>query len=197
MRRPRSGGAHHAGNHDDRPRHRKVRLSGSRRRLERQRNCPSAAEASPRARVLQEAAALRRRDRGLCHVTSLVARTTSSRSYRASHPSGVCEALRQAPEERCCREVSTESFGSHLISKPVVFATVSLRCLTNHPIPVSEISLNGTGENHAENCLLRARVDQGSESQRPGRRRTPSWGQARAHLRREGLRSTPRSTTAR
>ena len=50
--------------------------------------------------VFQEAAALPGWHRGMRHVASLVARAAGSRTYRASDPSGLCEALRQTPEER-------------------------------------------------------------------------------------------------
>ena len=47
----------------------------------------------------KKAAALPGRHRGLRHVASLVARVAGSRAYRASHPAGLREALRQTPEE--------------------------------------------------------------------------------------------------
>ena len=50
-------------------------------------------------RILQEAAALPGRHRGMRHVTSLVARAAGSWAHRASHPSGLREALCQTPEE--------------------------------------------------------------------------------------------------
>ena len=39
--------------------------------------------------------------RGLRHVASLVARTHGAWAYRALYAAGLCEAVRQATEERC------------------------------------------------------------------------------------------------
>jgi hypothetical protein len=51
--------------------------------------------------VLSEAAAVPGWDRALRHVASLVARAQGARPYRAPDAAGLCEALRQATEERC------------------------------------------------------------------------------------------------
>ena len=58
-------------------------------------------EAPLRPGVLPEAATVPRWYRGLRHVASLVARTQGARAYRALDAAGLCEALRQATEERC------------------------------------------------------------------------------------------------
>ena len=41
------------------------------------------------------------RHRGLCHVASLVTRTQGARAYGTPDAAGLCEAVRQAAEERC------------------------------------------------------------------------------------------------
>ena len=58
-------------------------------------------EAPLRPGVLSEAFPVPRWYRGLRHVASLVARTHGARAYRAADAAGLCEALRQATEERC------------------------------------------------------------------------------------------------
>ena len=62
------------------------------RRQLRRRLCP---------RVLREASAVSRWHRGLCFITSLVARAASARAHGTPDAGGVREALRQATEERC------------------------------------------------------------------------------------------------
>jgi len=49
--------------------------------------------------VLREAFAVFNRDRGLCHLASLVAPAQGARPYRALDAAGLCKALRQAAEE--------------------------------------------------------------------------------------------------
>ena len=49
----------------------------------------------------QKLSAVPRWYRGLRHVASLVARAQGARAYRAADAAGLCEALRQATEERC------------------------------------------------------------------------------------------------
>ena len=51
--------------------------------------------------VLSEAAAVPRRDRGLCVVAPLVTRAPGARPHRSADAAGLREALRQATEERC------------------------------------------------------------------------------------------------
>ena len=58
-------------------------------------------DASERPGVLSEAFPVPRWYRGLRHVASLVARTHGAWAYRAADAAGLCEALRQATEERC------------------------------------------------------------------------------------------------
>src|SRR5262249_36059412 len=60
-------------------------------------------EAPACSAVLSEATSLRRWHGGLCHVASLVARDRGARAYRAADAARLCEALRQAAEERCRR----------------------------------------------------------------------------------------------
>src|SRR5688572_23582729 len=93
----------HADDHDHRSRYREVGLPGARNR--RARNCCPAPsiEAPVRPGLLPEAAAVPDWYRSLCLVASLVTRAPSARPYRSTDATRVCEALREAAEERCHR----------------------------------------------------------------------------------------------
>src|SRR5262249_60858020 len=60
-------------------------------------------EAPVPAGLLPEAAAVPDWHRSLCLVASLVTRAPSARSHGSADAAGLCEALRQAAEERCYR----------------------------------------------------------------------------------------------
>src|SRR5712672_3196503 len=100
LRLPRFRGANHANDNDNRSRHRQVSFPGSRRRRWRPGDHPPPVEASPRAGVLSEAAAMPGWHRGLRLVSPLVTRAAGTWSYRAIDAAGLREALRQTAEER-------------------------------------------------------------------------------------------------
>jgi hypothetical protein len=56
-------------------------------------------EAALRFGLLREAGAVPGRDRGLRCIALLVAPTAGSRAYGTADAAGLCEALREAPEE--------------------------------------------------------------------------------------------------
>src|SRR6266702_6909310 len=69
--------------------------------IRRQCDHPAQAEAALRRCFLPEAAAVSCRYRGLRIVASLVARTQGTWSYRASDAASLCQAVREATQERC------------------------------------------------------------------------------------------------
>src|SRR5260370_40627311 len=101
LRLPRFRGASHADDNDNRFRHRQVSFPGSRRRRWRPSGHSPPVEAPLRLGVLPEAVALSGRYRSLRLGAPLVARAPGTGSHRAVDPTGLCEALRQAAEERC------------------------------------------------------------------------------------------------
>src|SRR5258706_10296769 len=101
LRLPRFRGANHADDNDNRFRHRQVSFPGSRRRRWRPSGHSPPVEAPLRLGVLPEAVALSGRYRSLRLGAPLVARAPGTGSHRAVDPTGLCEALRQAAEERC------------------------------------------------------------------------------------------------
>ena len=64
-------------------------------------NCSAPAQAQIRFAIFSEAAAVPRRHRGVRLVAPLVARAAGTRPYRAPDATSLCEALRQATQERC------------------------------------------------------------------------------------------------
>src|SRR5258707_15766111 len=101
LRLPRFRGANHADDNDNRFRYRQVIFPGSRRRRWRPSGHSPPVEAPLRIGVLPEADALFGRYRSLRLGAPLVALAPASWSHRAVDPTGLCEALRQAAEERC------------------------------------------------------------------------------------------------
>src|ERR1700752_666084 len=100
LRFPRFRGASDADDNDNRFRHRKVGFPGSRRRCWRPGDCSQAIEASFWTDLLPEAIAMSGRYRSLRVRSPLVSRAPSAGSYGAVDAAGLCEALRQAAEER-------------------------------------------------------------------------------------------------
>src|SRR6478735_11223199 len=101
LRLPRFRGASHADDNDDRFRPRQVGFPGSRRRRWRPGDCSQAVEASLCTDFLPEAIAMSGRYRSLRVGSPLVSRAPSAGSHGAVDAAGLCEALRQAAEERC------------------------------------------------------------------------------------------------
>src|ERR1017187_882631 len=100
VKAPRFGGANHASDHDNRSRYRKVSLSSTRRGCGRPCDHSPSVEASLRAGILPEAAAMPGWHRSVCVLSLLVARTAVARPHGSADAAGLCEALRQAAEER-------------------------------------------------------------------------------------------------
>src|SRR5271154_244960 len=98
LKLPRFGGANYASDHDNRSRHRQIRVSGSRHRRGRQSDCQAAIEASPCPRV--QAAAMLGWYRGVRIIPPLVTRDQSTWPQGPPDATCLCEALRQATEER-------------------------------------------------------------------------------------------------
>src|SRR5882724_3937202 len=86
----------HASDHDNRSRYRKVSFSSARRGCGRPCGHSPSVEASLRAGILPEAAAMPGWYRGVCFLSLLVARTAVARPRCAADAAGLCEALRQA-----------------------------------------------------------------------------------------------------
>src|SRR5258706_12214736 len=101
LRLQRFRGANHADDNDNRFRHRQVSFPVSRRRRWRPSGHSPEVEAPLRLGVLPKAVALSGRYRSLRLGAPLVARAPGTGSHRAVDPTGLCEALRQAAEERC------------------------------------------------------------------------------------------------
>src|SRR5580704_9054050 len=100
IRLPRFGGATYANDHDNGSRYREVGFSGPRRRCRRQCGSASADQTALRVGILPEATTVPGRYRGLRIRASLVARTPGAWSYCAADAAGLCEALREAAQER-------------------------------------------------------------------------------------------------
>src|SRR6188472_1888453 len=100
LKLPRFGGATRANCYDNRFRHRKISISGAWHRWCRPGGDPPSVEAPVCAGFLSEAAIMSGRHRSLRLITLLVARAPSTWSQRAIDAASLCEALRQAAEER-------------------------------------------------------------------------------------------------
>src|SRR6516162_3320959 len=90
-----------ASGHDNRSRHREVSFPGSRHRRGRQCNRQAAIEAPSYPHVLSKAAVVPGWYRSLRIITPLVARDQSAWPHGPPDATCLCEALRQATEERC------------------------------------------------------------------------------------------------
>src|SRR5580658_3399973 len=103
LRLPRFGGATHANGYDNRSGYREVGFSGPRRRCGRQHSHSPTVKASLRPVVFWEAAAMPGWHRSLRLGASLVARTAEAWPHSATDAASLCEALREAAQERCHR----------------------------------------------------------------------------------------------